>query len=96
MTDVWLEVIATEKMDHSDNVFWMIPTGNERRNSDGQVRLLLLQFDARVVIGERNRDRLLESSVVLFGVRPAVTKEVMDRILLSLRPKSFASHIGAH
>ncbi len=94
--DVAYVAEPAEEPDHVRNVVRMIAAFEESLTGDFQVGARLLELLARLAIAQRDCDRLLVASIVAFGTGFRVAIEMVDRLLLRLRPQPFAGDVRPH
>ncbi len=85
-----------EQRCHLRDVIGMDAAAQESLADDLEVRVRLLELEARLAVTERNIDRPPVELEILFVVRCRVASEVVDARLLRLRPESLAAHVASH
>ncbi len=86
---------AAEQHDHSVDILGIVLAGEESLAGDGEIGLLLRELEPRPAVAHRHRYRLQIASVISLGPRLRVTEQAVHRVLLRLRPETFAPHVGA-
>jgi hypothetical protein len=87
---------APEQVDHALDVGGMVACAPEARADDLQVRLGLVELDARVAHagGDGNLGKVALIGIVVACLR--ILREMSDRRLLRLRPQALRAHERAH
>src|SRR5260370_10767594 len=85
---------ASEQRRHPFHVLWTIAALDQTAADNTHVGNRLLEFQSALPVSKRYKESQSIILIVPVGMRNRVSQQVVNSLLLSLRPKSFPSDVG--